>query len=236
MKYLLCGILFSVSLLVVGQSRLTPEQFKKDSLALTVVPLIKPQFRFDNRITFYGNQMLSINGFDAGVLLKEKLRFTLGYYSLKDELDEFNETKENEEFGRLVKLNYGTVNTEIIYKDIRYFSFGMPLEIAAGVNTFQNKNLTSGEILSTETGALMFVNFGLSATFKPMRFMGLKGILGFRKVVFNQVDDFGFDGFFTGIGLNIDMRTIINDIKLYKLKKRYRMGNNLSNAVDIITD
>ena len=236
MKYFLSGILLSLSVIAAGQQRLTHEQFEKDSLALTKVILIKPQFKFDNRLTFYGNQVLSINGFDAGVLLKEKLRFTIGYYSLKDQLKAFNEVKENEKFGKLIKLNYGSLNMEIVYKDYRYLSFGMPLEVAAGVNTFQDKNITTGEVLSTKSGALMFANFGLSATFKPMRFIGLKGIAGYRKVAFNQVDDFNFDGFFTAIGLNLDIRTLITDYRMYKLKKRYRIGNNISNAVDIITN
>ncbi|MFY9310155.1 MAG: hypothetical protein WAQ28_14000 [Bacteroidia bacterium] len=237
MKKLVFVILSSISLFAIGQQQqLTREQFIKDSLHLTKVVLIRPQFKFDNRLTFYGNQVLSINGFDAGVLLKEKLRFTLGYYSLKDQLKAFNEVKENEKFGKLIKLNYGSLNMEIVYKDYRYLSFGMPFEIAAGVNTFQDKNITTGEVLSTKSGALAFANFGLSATFKPMRFIGLKGIAGYRKVAFNQVDDFNFDGFFTSIGLNLDIRTLITDYRMYKLKKRYRIGNNISNAVDIITN
>lgn len=236
MKYFLFGVLFFLSATVLGQKKLSKAQFKKDSAALMVVPLVKPQFRFDNRVTFYKGQLLSINGLDAGVLMKEKLRLTLGYYRLQDQLKAFDEIKGDENYGRLIRLDYGSLNTEIIYKNITYFSFGMPLELAIGSNSFQNKNITTGEIISTEKGALMFVNFGLSATFKPTRFMGLKGILGFRKVVFNQVDNFNFDGFFTGIGLNIDMRTVIADFKLYRLKKRYKMGDNLSNAVDIITD
>jgi hypothetical protein len=69
-----------------------------------------------------------------------------------------------------------------------------------------------------------------------MRFLGLKAMVGYRKQVFNLVEDFNFDGFFTAIGLNVDVREIISDIKMYRLKKKYRRGNNVSNAVDIITD
>jgi hypothetical protein len=235
MKYFFTNLFLIIILHTVAQP-LSREQFEKDSSALIKVVLVKPQFKFDNRATFYENQALSINGFDAGVLLKDKLRFTLGYYNLKEQLKAFNVTKENEQFGKLIKLNYGSLNTEIDYKDIRYVSLGMPLEVGVGVNTFQNKNITTGQIISTESGALLFVNFGMSATFKPMRFIGLKGIAGYRKTVFNQVKDFNFDGFFTSIGLNLDFRTIITDIKLYRLKKRYKIGNNLSNVVDIITD
>lgn len=235
MKQLFLALFITSSILANGQS-VSTEQFIKDSLTLTRVVLVKPQFKFDNRITFNDGQALSITGFDIGVLLNEKLRLTLGYYTMKDRLEAYDYTKEAEEFGRLVHLKYGSLNTEIIYKDTRYLSLGLPLEIAAGTNTFQNKNITTGEIISTETGALIFVNFGVSATFKPMRFLGLKAIVGYRKTAFNQVEDFNFDGFFTAIGLNLDVRTIITDIKMYRLKKRYKRGNNIVNAVDIITD
>jgi hypothetical protein len=170
------------------------------------------------------------------VLLSEKLRVTLGYYSMEDRLDAFDEVVEGQEFGRLVQLKYGSLNTELIYKDTRFFSLGMPLEVGAGINTFQRKNITTDEVLLRETGGVIFVNFGLSATFKPMRFLGLKGMIGYRKVAYNQVQDFNFDGFFTAIGLNVDIHAITTDIKMYRLMKRYHRGNRLANAVQIITD
>lgn len=239
MKYFLLGVFFGIGILASAQSPVadtTDDQFIKDSLAVMRVKLVRPQFKFDNRVTFCEGQALYINGFDVGVLLSDKLRFTLGYYSMKDQLKSYNLTKNDEEFGRLIQLNYGSINTELIYKDTRFFSLGMPLEIGVGVNKFQNKNITTGEVLSTESGTLVFVNFGMSGTFKPMRFLGLKGIVGYRKTAYNQVDDFNFDGFFTSIGLNIDIHAVTTDIKMYRLLKRYNRGNRISNAVNIITD
>ena len=133
-------------------------------------------------------------------------------------------------------MNYGSINTELIYKDTRFLSLGMPLELAAGVNKFQNMNITKDEVLSTESGALIFVNFGMSATFKPMRFLGLKAMVGYRKTAFNQVDDFNFDGFFTAIGLNVDIHAITTDVRMFRLMKKHKRGNNIANAVSIITD
>jgi hypothetical protein len=211
-------------------------QFKKDSLAIMRVKLVRPQFKFDNRVAFYEKQALSITGFDVGVLLSDKLRFTLGYYRMNERLKFYDELKEGAEFGRFIKMNYGSINTELIYKDTRFFSLGMPLEISVGVNSFQNKNITTDEVISSESGGLMFVNFGMSGTFKPMRFLGLKGSIGYRKTVFNQVEDFKFDGFSTSIGLNIDIHAVVTDIQMYRLQKKYHRGNNLANAVNVITD
>lgn len=213
-----------------------PDQFTRDSIEITKVKLVRPQFRFDNRNTFVGRQVLSISGFDAGVLLSEKLRVTLGYYSMQERLREFDEEREGSEFGRLIDLKYGAFNTELIYYDKRFLSLGMPLELGVGVNKFQSKNITTDEVLHSESGGLIFVNFGMSATFKPMRFLGLKGMVGYRKVVYNQVRDYNFDGFFTSIGLNVDIHAIVTDVRMYRLKKKYNRGSKIRNAVDILTD
>ncbi|MDQ3111009.1 MAG: hypothetical protein M3R17_14035 [Bacteroidota bacterium] len=233
-QFLLCTFL-CIGEFAFGQSS-GNDQFIKDSLAIVGVKLVRPQFKFDNRVTFYDGRPLSITGFDAGVLLSDKLRFTLGYYSMDDQLKGDNFMADGQEFGRFMKLKYGSLNTEFIYKDTRFLSLGMPVEIGAGVNMLENKNITKNELIMRQSGAIIFVNFGMSATFKPMRFLGLKGMVGYRKVAYNQIDNFNFDGFFTSIGLNIDIHAIVTDVKMYRLMKRYDRGNNLANAVEIITD
>ncbi len=232
-------LLFNVFLLLTSLSYAqqdNEEQFRKDSLAIIKVKLVRPQFKFDNRLIFYNGQALGINGIDAGVMLKDKLRVTVGYYGMSGDLKSEKFTSNNEDFGKLIRLDYGSLNTELIYKDARFFSLGMPLEIGAGQLILRNKNFTTDRVYATEKGALMFANFGLSGTFKPMRFLGLKAMVGYRKVIFNQVKNFDFNGFFTSIGLNIDVHEIIVDVKMFRLKKKYKRGNNIGNAVDIITE
>lgn len=212
------------------------KQFIRDSLAIVKVKLVRPQLKFDNRQTFYGGQALAITGFDAGVLLAEKLRVTVGYYNMNNNLNNRAFMRNDTAFGTLIHLEYGSLNTELIYKDERFFSLGMPLEIGAGVNTFRDKNVTTGEVLRTTSGAMLFVNFGLSGSFKPMRFLGLKAMVGYRKMAYNQVKDFSFDGFFSSIGLNVDVHEITTEIKMFRLMKRYHRGNHVSNAVNILTN
>jgi hypothetical protein len=235
MRLFLLSVFLLTGFFVSAQSS-PPDDFIKDSLEIIKVKLVRPQFKFDDRVTFCEGQSLSINGFDLGVLLSDKLRFTLGYYGMKGHLKNYDYTSEGSEFGRFVTMRYGSLNTELIYKDTRFLSFGMPLEIGAGVNTLQDKNITADEIISSKSGGLVFVNFGMSATFKPMRFLGLKGIIGYRKVAYNQVKDFNFDGFFTSIGLNIDIHAVVVDVRMYRLEKRYHRGNKIANAVNIITN
>src|SRR3954463_700347 len=159
MKYFFCCIFLIAGIFAFAQTQETTDPFIQDSLAIVKVKLVKPQFKFDNRVAFFERQALATNGFDVGVLLSEKLRFTLGYYSMNGHLRSYDYTSDGSEFGRFIKMDYGSLNTELIYKDSRFLSFGMPLEIGGGVNTLQNKNITTNTVISSKTGGLLFVNF-----------------------------------------------------------------------------
>jgi hypothetical protein len=230
---LICSVFMTLN---SEAQRMRKAQFVKDSLKIVDPKLARPQVKFDNRQTFCEGQWLAINGFDAGVLLKEKMRLTLGYYKLQQDLNAYRQTIDSLDYGRLLKMTYGTINTEIIYTNKRYYSLGMPLEIGAGINELKYKNYTTDEITNTERGFVAMAHFGLSATFKPIRWVGLKGIVGYRKTLFNQVKNFSFDGIFTSLGLNVDFREIIKDIQMIRLRKKYNRGSQIENAVDIITD
>jgi len=219
-----------------SQIKTDRETFREDSVRIVSGRLMRPQFRLDNRNFFFKGQTLNISGLDGGVLLKDKLRLTLGYYFLSSTLTSYSKMIDGVKYDRHLKLEYGSINTEIIYKNVRYFSLGMPLEFNLGNNVLRYNNSESGELESKKSGFVVMTDFGLSATFKPIRWIGLKVILGYRKTVFNVVNDFRFDGLFTSIGLNIDFREIIKDVRMFNLKKKYKKGNAVENAVDLITD
>jgi len=213
------------------------QNFIKDSTYIMRVKLVRPQFRFDNRNIFYKGQNLAVNGFDAGVLLKDKLRLTLGYYRLNDNLSAYKQNIDNAQYDRELRMNYGTINTEFIYKNTRFFSLGMPLEFGFGQNWLKYKTTPEATDFKTESGFLLVTDFGLSGTFKPIRWIGIRGVVGYRKNIINQVNDFRFDGVFTSVGLNVDIREITKDVQMYRLKKKYKkLGSPIGTAVDLITD
>jgi hypothetical protein len=214
----------------------TKQQFLKDSAEIVKVKLIRPQLRLDNRTFFFNGQVLNISGIDAGVLLKNKLRFTLGYYSLSENLKTKINNREGIEVIQPLQINYGTINTEFMYKNTRFYSLGMPLELGFGFNELKTLNAESLEELKSEKGFIAVADFGLSFIFKPIRWIGIRAILGYRKSIYNQIPNFKFDGAFTSIGLNVDFREIVMDYKLYKIKRRYYKRNGIETAVDLITD
>lgn len=231
-----CVLCFS-TLNINAQARLTKKTFIADSLRIIKTKLVRPQFKFDNRITFLNGQKLSISGFEAGVLLSEKLRITLGYYKVADKFTSLSKRIDEVNHQGQYKLNYGSLNTEFIYKNTRFFSLGMPLEFGFGKNTLNYRSKVDNTETQENSGFIAIAYFGLSGTFKPIRWLGLKGAVGYKKTLYNQIKDLAFDGIYSSIGLSIDFWEIIKDYKMYKLKRRYyKNSNSIETAVDLITD
>lgn len=220
-----------------AQNKMTRKTFLADSLKIIKTKLVRPQFRFDNRLVFVKGQPLNITGFDAGVLLKNKLRLALGYYSVSDKLSSFNKTIGQDKYQGRYDLKYVALNVEFIYLNKRFFSLGMPLEFGFGNNSLYYRSELANLESEKESGVVALSYFGLSGTFKPIRWIGLKGAVGFRKTFYDQVKSLSFDGLYTSVGLSVDVWEVIKDIRLFKLKKRYRKNSNsLETAVDLITD
>lgn len=236
-KIILFLICSGYSLSVLAQSKLTKKQFLADSTRIVAPKLIRPQFRFDNRLTFLEGQKLNITGFDLGVLLKNKLRVTVGYYALSDELKSITKIVNDTNYQSHYRLNYGAFNFEFIYKNTRFFALGMPLEFGLGSNTISYQSNNNDILIDKQTGFIAMAYFGLSGTFKPIRWIGLKAAFGYRKTIYNQIQNLSLSGLYTSVGISVDFREIITDYRMFQLKKRYRKkSSSLENAVDLITD
>ncbi|MBA3706988.1 MAG: hypothetical protein H0W84_14125 [Bacteroidetes bacterium] len=232
-------LFYNFSLLAQNQNEEErKEQFLADSTKIYVPKPVRPQFKFDTRTTVYEGQKINSYGYDAGIMVKNKLRLTLGYYRMNDNLPKEQLIKDVKTKQHL-RVYMGTANLELNYLRKRFFSLGFPLEI--GVGEYLLKNFSTDSIIyeiSHIKGYVVFSNFGLSGTFTPIRWLGLKGMVGYRKAVIATHTDFDFNGVFTSIALSVDIQEIIKDIKMYRLKKRY-YGKSFKKFVgftDIIAD
>lgn len=241
MKYLLSVFIFLFSLSSFSQVKKKPEklskkQFVQDSIKIMRMKRIRPQLRVENRMTYHKGQFLNLNGIDAGVLLKDKLRITLGYYYLNEDLSAYKVSVDGEDVTKTIRLQYGSINTEFVYMNTRFVSLGMPLDFGFGRNELQFRNLITNETYGKESGFVFLTDFGLSAVVKPIRAVGIRGVVGYRKILINPVKNFNFNGVFTSVGISVDIFEIIKDVRMYNLKKKYKRGDPLGNAVDLITD
>jgi hypothetical protein len=212
-------------------------QFRKDSVAIMKPKLFRPQLRIDNKISFYRGDSYNIDGIDAGVIVKEKIRFTLGYYRLNDELSGYSKTESGTYFDRKLKLQYGSMNIELVYHNSRFFTLGIPFEFCFGKNTLNFKTSPTDMQRYTRSGFVSLIDLGASGTFKPIRWVGVRFTGGYRRTVINQVPGSRFDGPFISFGVAVNLREVNKDVRMFMLKKKYkRLGDPMETAVDLITD
>lgn len=222
---------------VQPKKRLTKAQFRKDSVAIMKPWLIRPQLRLDNKISFYRGDSYNIDGVDAGVIIKEKIRFTLGYYRLNDELSGYAKTRQGTFFDRQLKLDYGSMNIEFVFHNSRFFTLGIPFEFCFGQNTLRYRSSPRDPERYSRTGFVSLIDLGASGTFKPIRWVGIRLTGGYRHTVINHVPGSRFDGPFISFGVAVNVREVSKDLRMYMLKKKYkRLGDPLETAVDLITD
>lgn len=211
--------------------------FIKDSLYIVRTKIVRPQVRIDNRYAFYKGQVIALNGYDAGVMLKDKIRLTLGYYQLAETLKNYPFKVGGVYYEQELSMRYWSVNFEFVYKQNRWISLGMPVEFGIGTNRLKTITEDLQQEISNERGFMMLMDFGLSGTFKPIRWIGIRGVVGYRRNFVNMIHGHKFNGFFASVGLNFDLQEISRDIQLMRLKKRYkRFGNPLNETIDRIME
>lgn len=199
--------------------------------------IVRPQLRLDNKISFYRGDSYNIDGIDAGVILKEKIRLTLGYYRLNDQLSGYSKTESGTYFDRRLTLEYGSVNVEFVYHNSRFFTLGIPLEFCFGRNILRYRTSPTDPRLLSNRGFVSLIDFGASGTFKPIRWVGVRLTGGYRRTIINHVPGSRFDGPFISFGIAVNLREVSRDVRMLMLKKKYkRLGDPLETAVDLITD
>jgi hypothetical protein len=192
-------------------------QYLHDSILISTPKLVRPQFKFDTRNTLFENHRVNMYGYDAGILVKNKLRITLGYYRIDETL---NLVSGGTAIQQNIYIRCGTLNTELVYFHKRFLSLGFPLEFGVGYYDLQSGS-RENNYSERLNGLVAFSNFGLAGTFTPIRWFGLKVIAGYRKAVLASNKKFDFNGIFSSIGLNVDLQEAIRDFRMYRLQKKY---------------
>jgi len=212
------------------------KKFLDDSVKIAASKPIRFQVRLETRASKFEGEKINIYGYDAGILVKNKLRIALGYSSINAALSE-EKTRSGVSATSFLNVKCAQLNTELIYHDYRFVALGFPMEIGAGRYKLDYIPVNDSVAVSRKEGFLAFANFGLSGTFKPIRWLGMKGIVGYRKTAYPPEKEFNFSAAFFSIGLNLDLQEIVKDIKMYRLKKSYSKDfKALETFVDILTD
>ena len=236
MKNAIYYVLVFFSLNIHAQSKLAKKKFVADSLKIIERKSIRPKIKLDDKIIFFGSQRLGVIGIDAELFIKEKLRLTLGYYTISDKLTTIKKTIHNVTYQGQYALRYGSFNVEYLFKNKPLYAFGIPVELGLGSNHLNYLSGIANHLSDTKEGIILMTYVGLSICYKPLNWVCIKGTAGYRKTLYNQIRGLSFDGFYYSVGLGVDIGELIIDYKIYKLKKNYHKNiDPVETAVDILT-
>jgi len=226
---------FLAPLSFYSQPKLTSDslklKFQKDSAHIYRFKKFRPYFAIDQRNSWIKNEKstrkvpVAINGLQAGIILQEKHTLGFGYYTINKQsvkpvkiTDQNNKVTYEELFMRYITAFY-----EYVIFDTRFFELDLPIEIGVGRYIYNLKDETKSVLLWKEEGPAKLTSGGVSITLKPFKWIGVKGMAGYRFVAFNAKSNLNFNGIYYSYGIWADLRQIYRDIKFYGfVRPKYR--------------
>jgi hypothetical protein len=225
MLFVFCSHLQSQTDSVYKKARLN---YVSDSIKISKPKYIRPQLGFDNRKSFIRNSPVDITGYYAGIIVKNHFKFTLGYYRVNAEGRANKKLKDKAVVTiRDLELYYTTFNFEYLPVNKRFIKLGLPIDFGYG---FSNLNIYSEDKTKTlykSSGQFIPFSIGTELTLKPLRWIGLNGLVGYRKILKNSEPRIDFDGLFYSYGISIEVKEIIKDMRLFYAKKRFKKAMNI---------
>ncbi len=206
-------------------------KFQKDSARTYRFKKVRPWIALDQRNSWIKNTKglqripVTINGLQFGAILKEKHTVGLGLYSMNATSQKPVKISDgsNKITYQELLLKYSTLNYEYVIVNTRFFELDVPLEVGLGRYVYNLKDSSQTALLWHEEGPIKLTGGGVTMIVKPLKWIGLRGMAGFRFVAFNKRTNLNFNGFYYSYGVWIDLRQIYRDIKFYGfIRPKYR--------------
>lgn len=205
-------------------------KFEKDSARCYRFKAVRPFVSIDNRYSFIKDAKVDVKGFQIGLLLFDRHLVGYGLYGLQKSSKQTVSNKNDNNMVAIRSLKLGYITTFYQYTIIkhRYFQLDLPLEI--GLGSYQLDlldTLKKTPIAPEKKGGIILTGGGANITLKPIRWLGLTGMAGYRGVLDGNTN-LNFNGAFYSYGLWVDLRQIYRDIKFYGfIRKKYRRNKEL---------
>lgn len=203
--------------------------FKKDSIPKKKRLSLKPAGDFDQRFSFIDNGGVNIWGYRIGALVNDTYKVGIGGYFLKQELSGVKLDATGVPINQLTKsLYFGTIYYEPFLFRRKRWEMSMVFELGYGKAELDSSNKIRGRFLTkTEKQDFVPAGMGYSVNFiipdmKGLHFLtyiGLNGMLGLRKAVFNSDLKYNYDGWYWSIGSAVFIDKIFTDLKGKNRKK-----------------
>jgi hypothetical protein len=206
----------------------TAMTIKSDSLPKKKRLSLKPAGDFDQRFSFIDNKGVSIWGYRLGVSVNDKYKVGIGGYFLKQELAGVKLDADGIPINQLTKnVYYGTIYYEPYLFRRKRWEMSMVFELGYGIALLDSVNKIRGRFLTkTEEQVFVPAGMGYSVNFiipdirglHFLTYLGLNGMIGLRKAVFESDLKYNFDGWYWSIGSAVFIDKIFTDLRGKKKK------------------
>jgi len=195
------------------------QQLTKDSAFIYRTTKIKPYLRLESRNSFINKQPVRLFGFLVGVTLIEKHVLSAGFYFL----DKRKESPLSILDGRynvnhFFALSYFDFSYQYVLFNTKYFQAFLPLEFGYGKFKIASNSATS--TFSDFSGDFIPVSAGVQLIAKPIKWVGISGMAGYRYVKQEQAA-LNLRGFYYSAGVWVDIRQIYRNYKFQRKKKEF---------------
>lgn len=196
------------------------ERIKNDSLRIYRTKKIAFDFQFDNRNSFIRNKAISIQGINIGLNFASGVRWGIGGYRVIRPFQTYSSI-DNQKIttNRELDLFYVTPNFQYSFIDKKWIDVSVLLEIGFGNIDYKIYTETHTK-LREKKGFFIPSGIGTEVLIIPIRWIGLDGMIGYRKSLKSYEVNADFDGMFYSYGVKVFLGVIYHDLQYYHHKKK----------------
>ncbi len=194
------------------------QKLQRDSAYIFRFRKVQVLLSLDRRSTFletaaHDNTPVHMNGLKMGLTLMERHRTGIGFYQIDRSGKQV--TKVN---GVKVPLDFNFSYIALFYEyyliHTRLWDIGVPFEIGAG-------RYYATDVVEEKKGVLFPMGTALDVRFRPLRWMTLNVMGGYRLVA-NNNSPVNLNNWFYAYGVSLHTRNLYNDTRWLIKKSRYR--------------
>ncbi len=200
------------------------KKFQKDSSHTYRPKNFRLIVAYDSRNSFIKNEPVNFYGMQLGVSYKDKHTVGFGGYRITQSSSRAIRRRDlnSRQINEKLTLNYGTVFYQYMLLDKRFFEIDLPVEFGFGKANVLMQDALSGELIANRDLTIFPLGAGLQAIFKPIKWVGVTFLTGYRFVQENE-RGLNFNGMYYSIGVWLDFRQVLRDTKFYGFQRpKYR--------------
>ena len=208
-----------------GQNKIIPDtlMFKDQPAALVFFTDIRNSFVFSDLTEFFKRTTpVTVYGAGAGVEFNRAHLYSLGIYALTKNAESRLAVANNQGITSLNQrwaLTFASLHYTYTFYNKKKIEFQLPFEIGIGRGKIQVRD-NFDNLIVLEKGAIIPFQFGFYCEWKLTKYFGLRGSVGYRKILIGKIFSRNFDSPYYSFGLSIYLSNIREGvIKLFKKKK-----------------